>query len=143
VLALSLFFLRRASTGGDGVHKTTDGAHAITATVEDTIDTSLNQEYPLPQTSLTRSTAWTGHWYFQNRVNALLPREGLNEVQKTCDSLSRFLVRCRKESRRKIGALQISNAPSMKRAVVWGKGSSLLHTPISILGPTNHYAPTR
>jgi hypothetical protein len=75
VLALSLFFLRRASTGGDGVHKTPDGAHAITATVKDTIDTSLNQECPLPQTSLTRSIAWRVDRYSLNRVNLPPPRE--------------------------------------------------------------------
>jgi hypothetical protein len=144
VLALSLFFLRRASTGGDGAHKTIGGAHAITATVKDTIDTSLNQKYPLPQASLTSWIAWRVHRYAQNRVSLPLPREGLNEARRTSDSLSRFMVECRKKRRRKIGALQISNAPSMKRAEVWGKGFPLLlEYPLEYthLGPTNDYAP--
>lgn len=34
-----------ASTGRDGVHKTTDGGHAIIVTAGNAIDIVLNQEY--------------------------------------------------------------------------------------------------
>lgn len=99
MLALSLFFARRASTGGDGMHKALDGGHAIQQRL--TIPLYFSQ----PGVPLR---TWRDLSLLQTRLHAryrsmtrlrILPErdesasEALYRAGSTPNNLSRFLVR--------------------------------------------------